>query len=238
MNELKIDFGKYNGISKKMIFVFCHVKQFSHLAHSCEQKSPEEFKIFGNRQFEFKNFLFHFVNESDGARGMMRSSGREGNFYMYYPCDPGYYFSPRQIEEIERINAGRLKLIKTIKDFNFLLENGKLPGKRTIGEILESLKEGEIPSHEECYWTLLALAKRLEHAESSILEAEVIIKESLPSISPILEKLFWVAKNTESFKKLNPKESLGKDITIPTLDNNFREMSKIIVEKAIREQYE
>lgn len=239
MNELKIDFEKYGEISKKAIFVFSHIKQFSHLAQSCEQRSPEEFKIFGNRTFEFKNFLFHFVQEADGMRGMRRSSGREGNFYMYYPCDPGYYFSTKQIEEIERINAGKLKLIKTIKDFNFLLENGKLPGERTIGEILESAKEGEIPNHEECYWTLLALAKRLEYTESSILRTEEQLCEEKPSISLFLENLLWIKKDSENFKNCLPKGAIG-DYIDPRSDEGkkFREMSKIIVEKALIDQYE
>jgi hypothetical protein len=77
---------------------------------------------------------------------------------------------------------------------------------RTLFEIIESAKDGNMPTHEECYWAMLGLSA-LHYFDHSNLRT-LCFKET---INPIIKKL----KAEESFKRFqlalnkSPKDWVG-----------------------------
>ena len=109
---------------------------------------------------------------------------------------------------------------------------------RKINEILMDAAEGKIPSHEECYYTLLALRSKLHFYHRDLMAiAEAHEKGKVNGIAVSLR-----AKDQESvmedrmiFSKQTPLDWLGKSGNPFTKENkNWRDMADKIHKNAIK----
>lgn len=107
---------------------------------------------------------------------------------------------------------------------------------RTTVEIVADAKDGEVPSHEECFWAMLALSGKLHFANRD-LERVIENKEEPKKLKFMMDIMY---KDVESlridhynFLKKSPIEWLG-DSGNPFSESTkkFREMGKKIIKNA------
>lgn len=109
---------------------------------------------------------------------------------------------------------------------------------RNIAEIISDAKDGIVPNHEECFWTMLALSGKLHFAMRD-LEA---IGEALTLYNDNKLRLFCElrVKSKESvftdkfhFHKLDPKKYVGNSHNPFSEEcRQWRDMGKKIIENA------
>jgi hypothetical protein len=109
---------------------------------------------------------------------------------------------------------------------------------RTINQIISDAAEGKIPSHEECYYTLLALRSKLHfyHRDlMAITEAHEKGKAKGFSITLRANNQESVMEDRMKFSKLTPLEFLGNSGNPFTEENKmWRDMADKIYEKALK----
>ena len=106
---------------------------------------------------------------------------------------------------------------------------------RTLNEIIESAKDGNMPSHEECYWAMLCYNSmfNIDHRQlREALLAEKLAPEFIRNLKA--ETSFKMYKNALN---KSPKEFMG-----PSNDPNnpeyqkFRTMGNKIIDKIINKE--
>lgn len=102
-----------------------------------------------------------------------------------------------------------LPLMKNVKfvSENEILSSSHEGGKkmRTLFEIIDGAKDGNMPTHEECYWAMLALSTLHYIANSKLMQCVSM------NISPLKQKIFAENEFKTSQAALNksPKDFVG-----------------------------
>lgn len=122
---------------------------------------------------------------------------------------------------------------------------------RTINEIIIDAKDGKIPSHEECFWTMLALSGRLHFTTDSLKSiGEAFEKTNIAQTDVEAKKadfnlrfrIRMCAKDASmiwnerlKFGNMDPQVWLG-DMGNPFDPNTikFHDAAKVILEKAMK----
>ena len=105
---------------------------------------------------------------------------------------------------------------------------------RTLSEIIDSAKDGNMPSHEECYWAMLVYNSMfiMEHRQYN--EALLVEKPAPDFIRKMkAENSFNTYQN---MLRKSPKEFMGPDNDPSNPEyQKFRKMGMKIVDKFIKE---
>lgn len=108
--------------------------------------------------------------------------------------------------------------------------------QRDICSIVADAKDGKIPSHEECFWTMLALSSMLHFSRRKIESiAEELGDDRKLRLACIINLRSIDHVNEERFKwmKTNPQEWLGEMGNPFSKENKaFRDMGKQIIKNA------
>lgn len=108
---------------------------------------------------------------------------------------------------------------------------------RKINEILSDATQGNIPSHEECYYTLLALRSKLHFYHRDLMAiAEAYEKGKVKGFAVSLRAndRETVMKDRIDFSNLTPLEFLGESGNPFTEENKmWRDMGDKIYKKAM-----
>ena len=95
------------------------------------------------------------------------------------------------------------------------------PDERQICAIVSDAKDGIIPSHEECYWTMLALSGMLYHRNRRMESIEECAEKHIDDVPlSIYLNAKGVRKESFNWMKSNPKHWLG------AMGNPFSEENK------------
>jgi hypothetical protein len=109
---------------------------------------------------------------------------------------------------------------------------------RKINEIVSDAAQGNIPSHEECYYALLALRSKLHFYHRDLIAiAEAYERQKVTGVAVALRanSRDKVMKDRIDFSNLTPLEFLGESGNPFTEENKkWRDMADKIYDKAMK----
>jgi hypothetical protein len=103
---------------------------------------------------------------------------------------------------------------------------------RTLGEIIESAKDGYMPTHEECYWAMLAFDAL--HAMATMDMNHLVMDAPNPFNNPEYRVKEQWGRSKRAMAAV-PKDWIGpnNDPANPEYQQ-FRNVSKKLIDKAVR----